>query len=186
MPDPFSSNMSPAQCKTACLEDEACEGVVTSSGQESGYCYKRRGLSLGNCVRDSKWTLHKKKEGTKRPGPLSCIWCLNKLSLGSGATSWKTHVGLDCYEGKGGTPIQPDPLSSSISLVECRSACLRDDACEGVVTRTGQNIGYCYKRTDLTLENCVRDSDWTLHEKRAGKKTVFIGKTSYIKIYQTL
>ena len=63
MPDPLSSNMSPEECKTACLEDDACEGVVTSSGRERGYCYKRRGLSLGNCVRDSDWTLHEKRAG---------------------------------------------------------------------------------------------------------------------------
>ena len=92
--------------------------------------------------------------------------CTKKEDLDS--SPWTTHVGLDCYQGKGGEPISPDPLSSSMSVVECKAACLRDSTCEGVVTRSGQNVGYCYKRSGLTLQNCVRDSDWTLHERRGG------------------
>ena len=91
--------------------------------------------------------------------------------LGSDSTSWTTLIGLDCYEGKGGDPILPDPLSSSMSPMECRAACLEDVACEGVVTSSGLGTGYCYKRRNLKLENCVKDSKWTLHKKKGGKKS---------------
>ena len=92
--------------------------------------------------------------------------------LGSDSASWTTHVGLDCYEGKGGDPILPDPFSSSMSPTECRAVCLEDVACEGVVTSSGQDTGYCYKRRNLKLKNCVRDSKWTLHNKKGGKKSL--------------
>ena len=31
--------------------------------------------------------------------------------------------GLDCYEGQGGSPLQPDPYSLSVTETECRAAC---------------------------------------------------------------
>ena len=67
---------------------------------------------------------------------------------------------MDCYAGRGGVPIQPDPFSTQLSLADCRAACDARPACQGIVTGTS---GKCYLRTQLDLSRCVRDAQWTLH-----------------------
>ena len=67
---------------------------------------------------------------------------------------------MDCYAGRGGLPIQPDPFSNQLPLADCRAACDSRPACEGIVTGTS---GQCYLRTKLDLSRCVRDPKWTLH-----------------------
>ena len=67
---------------------------------------------------------------------------------------------MDCYAGRGGLPIQPDPFSNQLALADCRAACHSRPACEGIVTGTS---GQCYLRRKLDLSKCVRDPKWTLH-----------------------
>ena len=76
------------------------------------------------------------------------------------APGWKERSGLDCYAGKGGFPIQPDPFSTKLAVADCRAACDSRPSCEGIVTGTS---GQCYLRTQLDLSKCVRDPSWTLH-----------------------
>ena len=92
---------------------------------------------------------------------------------------WKKTAGLDCYEGKGGDPIQPDPYSTNLSLEQCRAVCNQDSSCEGVIRKAsdGQAQGICYKRRNLQLGNCVQDSVWDLHQKTSEKPV-----TNYSKI----
>jgi len=142
LPDPYHNSLSLAQCQAACAQDSACKGVIRKAGEQTGICYRRRGIQLANCVKDSTWDLFIKKEST------------------TGGKGWKEEAGLDCYAGRGGLPIQPDPFSNNLALGDCRAACDSRPACEGIVTGTS---GQCYLRTQLELSKCVRDPKWTLH-----------------------
>jgi len=141
-PDPYHSSLTLAQCQAACAQDAACKGVIRKAGEQTGICYRRRGIQLANCVRDSTWDLFVKKDSP------------------TGGRGWKEEAGLDCYAGRGGVPIQPDPFSTQLALADCRAACDARPACEGIVTGTS---GQCYLRTQLDLSRCVRDPQWTLH-----------------------
>jgi len=141
-PDPYHSSLTLAQCQAACAQDSACKGVIRKAGEQTGICYRRRGIQLANCVKDSTWDLFIKKDST------------------TGGKGWREKAGLDCYAGRGGLPIQPDPFSNQLALTACRAACDSRPACEGIVTGTS---GQCYLRTKLDLSKCVRDPKWTLH-----------------------
>jgi len=141
-PDPYHNSLTLAQCQAACAQDPACKGVIRKAGEQTGICYRRRGIQLANCVKDSTWDLFIKKDST------------------TGGKGWKEEAGLDCYAGRGGLPIQPDPFSNQLPLADCRAACDSRPACEGIVTGTS---GQCYLRTKLDLSRCVRDPKWTLH-----------------------
>jgi len=142
LPDPYHSSLTLAQCQAACAQDSACKGVIRKAGEQTGICYRRRGIQLANCAKDSTWDLFIKKDST------------------TGGKGWKEEAGLDCYAGRGGLPIQPDPFSTQLALADCRAACHSRPACEGIVTGTS---GQCYLRRKLDLSKCVRDPKWTLH-----------------------
>jgi len=142
LPDPYHSSLTLAQCQAACAQDLACKGVIRKAGEQTGICYRRRGIQLANCAKDSTWDLFIKKDST------------------TGGKGWKEEAGLDCYAGRGGLPIQPDPFSTQLALADCRAACHSRPACEGIVTGTS---GQCYLRRKLDLSKCVRDPKWTLH-----------------------
>jgi len=141
-PDPYHRSLTLAQCQAACAQDSACKGVIRKAGEQTGICYRRRGIQLANCAKDSTWDLFIKKDST------------------TGGKGWKEEAGLDCYAGRGGLPIQPDPFSTQLALADCRAACDSRPACEGIVTGTS---GQCYLRSKLDLSKCVRDPKWTLH-----------------------
>jgi len=141
-PDPYHRSLTLAQCQAACAQDSACKGVIRKAGEQTGICYRRRGIQLANCAKDSTWDLFIKKDIT------------------TGGKGWKQEAGLDCYAGQGGLPIQPDPFSTRLALADCRAACDSRPACEGIVTGTS---GQCYLRKNLDLSKCVRDPKWTLH-----------------------
>jgi len=82
------------------------------------------------------------------------------------ATSWEQHRGTDCYEGKGGQPLSPDPYHNSLSLAQCQAACAQDSACKGVIRKAGEQTGICYRRRGIQLANCVKDSTWDLFVKK--------------------
>ena len=79
---------------------------------------------------------------------------------------WRRYPGVDCYQGQGGDPIHPDPLSNSLSLSQCQAACEADTSCEGIITQAGNEAaGLCYKRRNLELGSCVSDPKWNLFIK---------------------
>ena len=79
---------------------------------------------------------------------------------------WRRYPGVNCYQGQGGDPIQPDPLSNSLSLSQCQAACEADTSCEGIITQAGNEAaGLCYKRRNLDLGSCVSDPKWNLFIK---------------------
>ena len=92
--------------------------------------------------------------------------------------NWAKTAGLDCYEGKGGDPIQPDPYSTNLSLEQCRYACNQDSQCQGVIRKAAdqQGQGVCYKRTNLQIGSCVQDSVWDLHQKTSNSPDTKSGK----------
>merc|ERR1711892_763388 len=67
------------------------------------------------------------------------------------SNSWEKLASLDCYAGRGGDPLQPDPYSNSMSLQDCKAACTADYNCQGVIRKTsdGQGSGVCYKRRNI-------------------------------------
>lgn len=86
------------------------------------------------------------------------------------SNSWDKVSGLDCYAGRGGDPIQPDPYSNMITLRDCKAACDADHNCQGVIRRStdGQGSGVCYKRRNIYTSHCVKDPVWDLHRKPSG------------------
>ena len=106
----------------------------------------------------------KERRGKGRKREFLESYCTLKTTRGCTtlflAPGWKERSGLDCYAGKGGLPIQPDPFSTQLAVADCRAACDSRPSCEGIVTGTS---GQCYLRTQLDLSKCVRDPSWTLH-----------------------
>ena len=96
---------------------------------------------------------------------------------------WKKSAGLDCYAGKGGDPIQPDPYSNNLSLKECRDVCQQDSTCEGIIRKASekQAKGICYKRKNLQLGKCVKDAIWDLHQKTSKQPVTNNSKFSMIQ-----
>ena len=94
------------------------------------------------------------------------------------ASDWILEQGLDCYEGKGGDPIQPDPHSSSLTLQQCRAVCEQEPSCEGIIRKASdkQSSGICYRRKNLQLGKCVQDPEWDLHQKLSGMVDKISGK----------
>jgi len=146
-PDPYHQSLTLAQCQAAC--GDRCQGVVVrAGGTGSGICYRRSSISIGNCVRDSAWDVHVKRSSS------------SGSSAGTGTAGWRQSPGLDCYQGRGGTPLHPDPHSTSMSVSQCQAACNSRPECQGAITGQG---GKCYLRTNINVSQCVRDSQWTLH-----------------------
>ena len=71
--------------------------------------------------------------------------------------AWERLPSLDCYAGRGGDPIQPDPYSNSMSLRDCKAACGSDSSCQGIIRKSsdGEAPGVCYRRRNLVISNCV-------------------------------
>ena len=77
MPDPYHNSLTLAQCQAACAQDPACKGVIRKAGEQTGICYRRRGIQLANCVKDSTWDLFIKKDSTtggKGTYKVNCIY----------------------------------------------------------------------------------------------------------------
>ena len=80
--------------------------------------------------------------------------------------SWEQHRGTDCYQGKGGQPLSPDPYHTSLTLDQCQSACAQDPGCKGIIRKAGEWTGICYRRRGIQLANCVKDLTWDLFIKK--------------------
>jgi len=172
--DPFSNSLSLQECQDACQQDSKCAGIVRKSSDNNGkgICIKRKTLQVGKCAKDATWNLHEKPTGqilTTKPPARSTTQPPTVLKSGKQlkSNSWEKLSSLDCYAGRGGDPIQPDPYSNSISLRDCKAACDADYNCQGVIRKSsdGQGSGVCYKRRNIVRSNCVRDPLWELHQK---------------------
>ena len=80
--------------------------------------------------------------------------------------SWEQHRGTDCYQGKGGQPLSPNPYHTSLTLDQCQSACAQDPGCKGIIRKAGEWTGICYRRRGIQLANCVKDLTWDLFIKK--------------------
>ena len=92
------------------------------------------------------------------------------------STSWEQHRGTDCYEGKGGQPLSPDPYHRSLTQEQCQAACAQDSRCKGIIRKAGERTGVCYRRRGIQLANCVKDATWDLFVKKnsnTGSKGIF-------------
>ena len=107
------------------------------------------------------------KQGSKMGLKLLGIFFFLSFLYLSYCQQWKKSTGLDCYDGNGGDPIQPDPYSNNLSVQECRDVCQQDSTCEGIIRKASekQAKGICYKRKNLQLGECVQDAIWDLHQK---------------------
>merc|ERR1719317_1607142 len=107
---------------------------------------------------------------TQRAPPTTQPPTLLKTGKQLKSNSWQKVASLDCYAGRGGDPIQPDPYSNHMSLNDCKAACNADYNCQGVIRKSsdGQGSGVCYKRRNIVTNNCVRDPVWDLHRKPSG------------------
>ena len=83
---------------------------------------------------------------------------------------WEKLTGVDCYQGKGADPIQPDPFSNSLTLDQCQAVC------EGIIRKSSdvQGSGICYKRRNIVIGNCVKDPVWDLHKKPGSGGRLFL------------
>jgi hypothetical protein len=88
---------------------------------------------------------------------------------------WTLHSGTDCYAGRGGTPLLPDPHGLSMSLAQCLAACRTAAGCRAVVRRAGApgaGRGVCYLRKEHRLAECVLDDAWDLYTLQAEGSSV--------------
>jgi len=170
LPDPYSDSVTLGQCKAACETDSSCQGIIrrAAEGQGSGICYKRKNIVLVRCVGDPVWDLHLKQGSGGEPAPTGRPTTQRPTTRKPVTNNkWQTQTGFDCYQGRGGDPILPDPYSSSVSLTQCQAACDSDSSCQGIIRRAadGQGSGVCYRRKNIVLSRCVRDTAWNLHMK---------------------
>jgi len=156
-PDPYSTYVTLDQCKAACVQSAACEGIVRkrSEGAGAGICYLRRAIALNQCAQDNTWTLYKVSRGG---------------GAASGSSGFTKYGGVDCYQGRGGDPIQPDPYSNAATLQQCQAACQANSQCQGVIRRAsnGNGAGICYLRRNINYGQCARDATWDLYFKAGG------------------
>jgi len=75
--------------------------------------------------------------------------------------------GLDCYAGKGGVPVpgQAEPYHKFLTPTQCQAACTSDSVCKAVVRPTGSSGGPCWKRSSVTVSQCVRDPTYDVYIK---------------------
>jgi len=158
-PDPYSNSLTLSECKDVCQSETSCEGIIreSSDGESKGLCYLRLNLDQSKCIEDSIWELHTKNEGAVDGAELEATRQKSK---------WSKFDGIDCYEGKGGTAIQPDPYSNSMTLQDCSDACESEEGCVAIIRKASDedSEGLCYLRSNIEIESCVQDSEWDLHQ----------------------
>jgi len=162
-PDPYSSSLTLAECKEVCQEDSSCEGIIreASDGDSEGLCYLRHNIDQSKCLEDSIWELHT-KDGTSV-----------ELEAPKQKSKWTKYDGVDCYEGRGGVAIQPDPYSKSMTLMQCQETCQLEEGCVAIIRKSSDQdaVGICYLRSDISIEKCARDPVWNLHQFLGGTTT---------------
>ena len=68
----------------------------------------------------------------------------------------------------------PDPISEEMFLAACKEACIAQESCEGIVRVTHNDDdlfpipGNCSLRKNLQIENCEKNTIYTLHVKVEG------------------
>jgi hypothetical protein len=78
---------------------------------------------------------------------------------------WTLHPGdLNCYDGHGAPGASGEPHAESISIEDCKAACLETSGCLAIVVefesppemRAWSNDVTCYLREQIWMEECVR------------------------------
>jgi len=172
-PDPYSQSMTLQACREACEGVPGCVGIIrkASDAGSAGLCYLRSSIDIESCVKDAVWDLHQYlgKETTTKP--------TETTSTESPGENWTEYEGVDCYAGAGGEAIEPDPYGQQDSLEQCKSSCLSDSSCVGIVRRSsdGESSGICYLRRAVTIESCDSGTEWTTHvnKRHGGKNIIF-------------
>ena len=79
---------------------------------------------------------------------------------------WDKFAGTDCYAGKGGDIIYPEPFSDEMTLERCKDTCLEEPGCEGIIRKAeeGTSAGLCYLRKNIRRGACAKDQVWDLHQ----------------------
>ncbi|KAL1498856.1 hypothetical protein AB1Y20_013381 [Prymnesium parvum] len=84
---------------------------------------------------------------------------------------WEKHPSTNCYWGGHGAEEVDFPEGSSfpaVSLADCKAACARLAACEGVLfPSAGGGGARCYRKASIDLSACLADASLDLHLKRA-------------------
>ena len=88
--------------------------------------------------------------------------------LPTGSISLKKHKFKNCYPGKGGDLILPNPYSNHLPIPDCTHACKIDDSCEGVVVDNRQSNRRCMKRKNIQPCDCKTDNRYILYTKPTG------------------
>jgi len=168
LPDPYSNSLTLQECQDVCQQSSSCEGIIreSSDGESEGLCYLRVSLNLEKCVDDSIWELYLKTNEKESED-------VEKESSQT-QQKWSKSSGVDCYEGKGGVAIQPDPYSNSIGLEGCREACEATKGCVAIIRKAtdGVSPGLCYLRSQIQKSSCVQDPLWDLHQFDEDSTTV--------------
>lgn len=85
------------------------------------------------------------------------------LTIAVSMTSWTQHASLNCYSGHGGKDLDNGHGCGTMSLIDCQAKCNALPACTGVTVASGANVTVCFRRGNITLENCVAGqyNTWT-------------------------
>jgi len=163
--DPLSNYATLDDCKKACHAESKCEGIIreASDGESEGLCYLRTEINQEECIEDSIWDLYLKSDEENGDNEESSIR----------ESGWLRRAGVDCYEGKGGTAIQPDPYIRKLTKKECYDLCEDTEGCVAIIRKASNENSeeLCYLRSSIVLEQCAQDSDWVLHEYKRGDPT---------------
>ena len=135
---------------------------------------KKSNTKKSSCAQDPVWDLHQFEEDSTTVKP----------STEKPSSAWTNYDGRDCYEGAGGQAIQPDPYSQSLSLEDCKSACMSNPSCVGIIRNRsdGSGNGICYLRSSIELSKCDSQTEWDLYLNKRNDGDFHIkllNKTSY-------
>merc|ERR1712217_357418 len=83
-------------------------------------------------------------------------WKVTCDSAPQGTSVWRQHPGTNCYRSHGAEGIAgKDPLQGRISIADCKSQCLSDPACQGIVMPSEQDPSQCWLRQNVQLSKCI-------------------------------
>jgi len=155
-PNPWETNTSLRSCQNLCDLTDECEGFIWGKrpNEKRPSCNLRKNISVGECQKNSRWTLYKKNSPT---------------------LAWKAHTATDCYTGRGATTIQPNPWEVNGSLESCQTACLQKADCTGFIwgKRPSENSPSCNLRKNIDVQKCQKNTRWTLYEKTSAAWMAF-------------
>jgi len=76
-------------------------------------------------------------------------------------TSWEYFEGYNCYPGTGAEDIVgKSPVSTALSLKDCRVACEKEPTCEGIVMMRDRSRDQCWLRQNLDISRCTQSTPY--------------------------